>query len=63
MPKTGVREVYLRLYNDPEKSAERIDRFLRTLPLLHRISLQNLIDDVPLTKEPEGRYVSDRDSD
>ncbi len=55
--------IYLKIYDDAEKTAERIDKLIRKLPMKYRICLERQVDDNPYTKEPEGRYISDKDSD
>ena len=57
MPETKDSEI--KLYQDSKKYAERKYKELRRLPFPVRKNLQMLIDDVPLTKELEGKYVSD----
>ncbi len=57
-------EIKIKLYTqDSELAARQLYEFLRTQSTEIRKNLQALIDDFPLTKEPNGKYVSDEDSD
>ncbi len=61
--KTENEEIKLKLYNSPELRAGQLYKLLVNQPIEVKKSLQQMIEQVPLTKKPERNYVSDEGSD